>query len=97
MLEKRHPSEVRTTSNWYVSPRLYFLGGAGSDSARRGEVDDQVGANLGTVAVQLDDRVGDEMLGRFVGRVVAAGLGDESLSSIGRTPGGPDRCLLHDE
>jgi hypothetical protein len=31
-VEKRQPSDVRTTSKWYVSWMVYFLGGAGDSS-----------------------------------------------------------------
>jgi hypothetical protein len=63
----------------------------------RSEVHDQVGADRGPAAVEVDNRVGDEVLGRLVGLVVPAGLGDEGLSSLGRAARCPDCCFLDEE
>ena len=71
--------------------------GAGWRIAGDGDVDDEVGPHLGSVAVKVDKYVGGDVLESLAGAMVALCLGDHGVSAFGLPTGRTDRGVLDEQ
>ena len=98
---KRQPAGVRASPKWYTSPSPARGVGTGAvATAGRSPATLMWTTRLalrGPVTVQVDQHVGDDVLGPLLRRVVPGGLGNHGGATLGLAAGRPHRGLLDQE